>query len=271
MLEAFAWLSDAREKLGAFDDAIAQRERQISLLQQLRAVRGDDAGLQRKLMTAERVLGRLFASRGEIQLGLEHMEKSKAIGEQLLSKEPGNTEWAQFASEGLLELGEIQLAIGRVDWAASSARSGCDLATRLAGRDESVSKWRVDLRGRCLELRARLALRRNSPAEAQALATAFLRLMEAEAGRARSVDAQMDLASALMLRGDVAARLGDSKGARAAWLAALSTWPAEGELKPRELTLKADLLRKTGQVAAANAIAGRLSGLGYREPYFRKV
>jgi eukaryotic-like serine/threonine-protein kinase len=271
LLEALAWLSDVREKTGELEDAIGQRERQIGLLQQLMASRGEDAGLQRKLMTAERVLGRLFASRGDVVLGLEHMRKATAIGEKLLATEPGNTEWTQYVSDGILELGELQLAMRQLDDSGASARAGCEMANRLASRDSSVSMWRVDLPVRCFELRARLALARNAPAEAQSLSARLSRLMEAERARAKSPDDRIDLAIAHMLRGDVAARLGDSASARAAWQAGLSAWPKGVELQPRELALHTSLLRRTGRVSESAAIAGKLAGMGYREPDFRKV
>ena len=271
LLEALAWLSDVREKTGELEDAIGQRERQIILLRQLMASRGDDTGLQRKLMTAKRVLGRLFASRGDVVLGLEHMRNSTAIGEKLLSTEPGNTEWAQYVSDGILELGELQLAMRRLDDAGTSARSGCDMANRLAARDSSVAMWRVDLPVRCLELRARLALARSAPAEAQSLAARLSGLMDTERSKSKSPDDRIDFAIAQMLRGDVAARMGDGAGARAAWQSGLSAWPKEVELQPRELSLHASLLRKTGQVSESAAIARKLAGMGYREPNFRKV
>jgi hypothetical protein len=233
--------------------------------------RGDDTGLQRKLMTAERVLGRLFASRGDVGLGLEHMRNATAIGEKLLATEPGNTEWAQYVADGILEFGELQLAMRQLDDAGTSARSGCDMANRLAARDSSVAMWRVDLPVRCFELRARLALARNAPAEAQSLAANLARLMEAERSKAKSPDDRIDLATAHMLRGDIAARLGNSAGARTAWQAALSGWPEGIEMQPRELALHASLLRKAGRVSESAAIARKLAGMGYREPDFRRV
>ena len=95
--------------------------------------------------------------------------------------------------------------------------------------------------------------------------------MEAERSRAKSPDDRIDLAIAYMLRGDVAARLGDSAAARTAWQAALSSWPKGVELQPRELALHASLLRKTGQISESAAVARKLAGMGYREPDFRKV
>jgi eukaryotic-like serine/threonine-protein kinase len=271
LLEALAWLSDVREKTGELEDAIGQRERQISLLRQSMTSRGDDKGLQQKLMTAERVLGRLFASRGDVSRGLEHMRNATAIGQKLLATEPSNTEWVQYISDGILELGELQLAMRQLDDAGTSARSGCDMANRLAARDSSVSMWRVDLPVRCFELRARLALARSEPAEAQALSANLAGLMEAERSKAKSPDDRIDLAIAHMLRGDVAARLGERAGARAAWQAGLSVWPKGVELQPRELALHASLLRKVGQISESAAIARKLAGIGYREPDFRKV
>jgi tetratricopeptide (TPR) repeat protein len=270
LLEALAWLSDALEKTGDLEDAIAQRERQTGLIQQLAAIRPKDAGLKRKLMTAERVLGRLFASRGDSRLGLEHMLKGTALGEELMKTEPDNTEWAQYVSDGMLDLGELQFAIRDVGSASASARAGCDLAGRLAARDSSVDLWRAGLRGRCLDLRAKLALARGAPLEAQSLADAFVQLARTEVARRDSSDTRIALAEAQMLRGEVAAGLGDRNAARQAWLAALSVWPKGVELQPGELAMQASLLRRTGQAPAADAISKQLAGMGFRHPQYKE-
>ena len=271
MLEALAWLSSAREKLGELEDAIAHRERQVALFQQLLATRGEDAGLKRKLMTAERVLGRLFASRGEVRLGLQHMHKAAAIGDELTKTEPGNTEWAQYVSDGAFDLGELQLATGQLDAAGATARSACNTADRLKDRDSSVSMWRADLPARCLELRSRLALARNAPAEARSLADKLVQLARSEMLKDKSASARIRLADAELLRGDVAAKLGNAASARARWIGGLAVWPRGIELTPSELAVQASLLRKTGQAAAADAIASKLAGMGFREPDFRRA
>lgn len=268
--EALAWLADAREKSGELDDAIAQRERQLTLMRQLAGTRKDDAVLKRKIMTSERAIGRLYASRGETRVGLEHAQRAAVLGDELMTIEPNNTEWAQYVADSKLELGELQLALGQVDAAGTSARFGCDMASRLFERDASVDLWRGWLRERCFNLRARLALARNAPMEAQALTESSAHLARAELARGRSPETQLALAEAEMLRGNVSARLGDNLSAQNAWKAALAGWPQGVEEQPRQLAMRAYLLRKVGKAAEAGALDRELASIGYRHPEFSR-
>lgn len=268
LIEALAWLAEVDENGGKLDEAIGHRERQLALIEQLSAGRSDDAGLKRKQMTAELALGRLFASRGDSAIGLRHMQRAALLADQLMRTEPSNTEWGQVAAASTFELGRLQLATGNWAQGGVTARAGCDLAGRLAERDSSVVRWRAELSGRCLELRARLALARNAPLEAEAIAQQAVRLARAELARAPSADNRIALAAAELLRGDVAQRSGDQRNALQAWRAALATWPEGVDEKPRELAIRAYLLRKTGQDRAASALAQRLAVIGYRHPEF---
>lgn len=268
LVEALAWLAEAREHRGDLEGAIGQRERQIGLIEQFSSGRPEAAELKRKLMNSERAVGRLFVARGDRAQGLEHLRRAVSLAGELIRTEPNNTEWGQVAAAGTFELGQLQLATGDLEQAGSSARAGCELASRLAERDSSVVRWRAELRGRCLELRARLALGRNAVLEAEAVAGEAVRLARAELGRAPSADNQVALAAAQLLVGDVAERRGDRSGAARAWRAALASWPKGLEEKPRELAMRAYLLRKTGQGRAASEIARRLAVIGYRHPEF---
>ena len=268
LVEALAWLAEAQEKTGDLEEAIAQRERQIGFIRQLSASRKEDSGLKRKMMTAERAIGRLFASRGESRIGLDHLQRAKAIGDELMTIEPGNTEWAQYVADSVLELGRLQLAVGQADAAAVAARAGCDLVSRLLQRDSSVAMWRAELRGQCLDLKTRLALAHNETAEAQSLAGQLVGLAKAEAARNRTADTRLALARAEMLRGDVTARIGDRTGAIRQWQIALAVWPQGVEMKPHERGLQSALLQRLGRSGEANAIAARLAAVGYRHPEY---
>jgi hypothetical protein len=142
------------------------------------------------------------------------------------------------------------------------------MASRLLQRDSSVAFWRAGLRGRCLQLRARLALARNAPAEARSLAEQILGLAKGEAARSRNADTLLALVRAEMLRGDIAWRMGDRPGAESAWRAALAAWPQGVEIQQDEQGLQAVLLQRVGRSADANAIAARLAAMGYRHPEY---
>ncbi len=268
LAEALAWLADAREFSGDLDGALSLRERQFALLERLSATRGADTWLKRGIMTAHRVKGRLFASRGETDIALTHLQKADALADELIRTEPDNTEWAQFAAGSTLDLGELQLAVGQAEAAGVSTRAGCGIANRLAERDSSVVQWRATLRGACLTLRAKLALARNAPGEARALAARRVALAQAELARGRALETQYALADAELLRGQVAERMGDATAARNAWVAAAAAWPRQGELRPDQLAKRAWLLRRLGRAREAEEAERQLTEIGYRHPAF---
>jgi hypothetical protein len=158
--------------------------------------------------------------------------------------------------------------MGQADAAAISVRSGCDQANRLAARDRSVVEWRAGLRGRCLAARARLALARNAPLEAASLSSRLASLYRAELSRGRSIDAQVALAEAEMLRAQVAERLGQREAATASWNAAAAAWPRNVELKPSELGQQALVLRRLGRKDDSDRIVRQLAAIGYRHPTY---
>ncbi len=268
MVDAVAWYADARENSGDLDGALSLRERQLAFLERLSESRGSEPPLKRAIMTAHRVLGRLFASRGDVDKGLSHLQRSATLAEELIRTEPDNTEWAQFAASGTIDLGELQLAVGKPEAAGISARAGCAIAARLVDRDASVVQWRATLRGECLGLRAKLALARNAPAEAQALAAQRVAIARSELARGRTPESEFALADAELLRGEVAMRLGDLVAARSAWQAAAAAWPRQVELNPEQLARQALLLQRLGQAAEAQQAYQRLAEMGYRHPAF---
>jgi tetratricopeptide (TPR) repeat protein len=271
LIEALAWLADAREASGDLDGALSLRERQFALLERLSATRGTDPPLKRAMMTAHRVMGRLFASRGETDEAMSHLQKAAALADELIRTEPDNTEWAQYAAGSTLDLGELQLAVGQAEAAGVSARAGCGIATRLLDRDSSVDFWRATLRGDCLALRARLALARNAPGEAQALADRRVAIARDELARGRTLAAQYALADAELLRGQVAERVGNAAAARSAWQAAAAAWPKQGELQPFQLAKWALLLKRLGRTGEAKQTERLLAEMGYRHPAFMEL
>ncbi len=269
--EALAWLSEARENQGALDEALGDRERQLALLEQHASRSGADAPLKRKMMVAHRAIGRLFAQRGDAEQGLEHLEAAVRIADQLMQTEPDSSEWAETGAGTYLDLGDLQLAIGRVQEAGASARTGCNITNRLIERDSSVLEWRSTLRGACLALRARLALAEGRLGEANALSSQAATLAQSEAERSKSRDARFVLASARFLRGQVAQAMREPLSAQSYYRSALSVFPQSSEPPPRFLSRKLLILEGLGLRAEAGQIASNLNGMGYRHPgYLRE-
>jgi hypothetical protein len=148
-------------------------------------------------------------------------------------------------------------------------RSGCNLAERLVARDRSVVEWRSTLLGRCLIARGQVALRRGAMSEGSALADAAAALARTELRTSPdNMDVRFTLIEAGLLRGQIAEKRGDVAGARSAWQSSLGAWPRGIEQTPRELAMRAYLLRKAGLGDEADAIAARLAVIGYRHPEF---
>ena len=265
LLEALAWLSDANLNEGRLEDALAQRERQIALLDRWMKERPDDRELSRKAMTAHRAISKLFAMRGDGRAALDHARTASDYADNLVQTEPGNTEWMQYAAASKMNLAALLRTGGDLEGAATALRSGCDLDGRLMAKDHTVRFWKEDLRLQCLGERVRLALANKSPGEAVSIAR------EATAAANASkfdtpIDAQFWRASTYDLLGNALAAAGDGQQASAAWRAAAANWPTNVALAPEWLAAGAGILRDAGQKAAADQISARLDAMGYRGP-----
>jgi tetratricopeptide (TPR) repeat protein len=268
LMEALAWLSQARESEGQLNDALALRERQLDLFNREAARRGADTELKLKLLATHRAIGRLFAQQRDLREGFEHLRTSASIADGLLQTEPDNTEWAQRAAEVYFELGELELATGSIDQAGSRIRAGCAIADGLVAKDKSVADWRLKLQGSCLEHRTRLALTRSSLEEARALADQAIVLTAKELAQTQSIDSRFALAEARLLRGEVAETMADHRAAVRYYQAASVVWPRGVELKANQLSTQLIILEGLGRTADAKVIASRLQAMGYRHPAF---
>ena len=269
--QALAYLADARASEGALDEALAQRERQLALLERRAQLDPANTKHKRSLMSTHRMLGRLFGFRGELDQAENHLTTAVRLAEDILRTEPANTEWTHRAATAYLDFGELALARNRLDQAGAAVRSGCNLAERLVARDRSVVEWRSTLLGRCLIARGQVALKRGAMSEASALADAAAAVARTELGKSpANIDVRFTMIEAALLRGRIAEKRGDVVGARNAWQSALGAWPRGVEQTPRELAMRAYLLRKAGLGAEADAIAARLAVIGYRHPEFNE-
>jgi len=267
-LETLAWLSEALEKEGRLDDALAQRERQLKFLEPLLGSPKSNADYRLQAMIAHMVAGRLLATRSDVSNGTSELRKSIRLGEELMQMEPDNAAWAGFAAGPYFELGELQLTLGQVDEAGKSVRAGCDIVDRLVAQDSTVKQWRADLRDNCLPLRARLALARGANEEARALAGRGVALSRAEARSDSTPDRQQALSRAIFISGMVAAQSGDRGAARRAYEEAFAAFPKGVALVPTWQSRQVILLDAVGRPAEAATKARALEAIGYRHPNY---
>ncbi|MCY7272072.1 MAG: toll/interleukin-1 receptor domain-containing protein [Sphingomonas bacterium] len=259
--QSLAWLADAQSSEGKLGEAIAQRERQIVLLDNLvKGVR--DVAYSEQLIVAKQALGRLFASRGEARQAIEHLSEAAAEAEALIPTEPENMRWVAFAAASKLALAKALIAFGRNEEAGAPSRLGCNLIGRLLLRDKSVATWR-DINLDCLSVRAEQSLAAGANEAAESLARQFLRSAISETAGA-GPDSHYTVAEAQRLVGDIARRQGDLDRARSAWEAGLKGLPENISERPSELSERAGLLRRLGRVAEARPIEARLAAMGFR-------
>ena len=267
LIEVLAWLSEAREREGRLDDALAQRDRQLALLQPLIAAANGDAAYKRQALVAYRAAGRLNSIQGDQAKASELLRSAIAIGDELAQAEPANTDWAALGAWSKFDLGRVMLSGGTSGESATLIRSGCDTASRLVAKDPSVVEWRLGLRSECVELRTRAALARGSTAEAYDESARLLDLTRSELQRTPSTDARLELAVAFLVRGLVDRSAGNRDSARLAFQRAAGAWPKVPDTAAR-LARKAVILHGAGREREASEIAGRLERMGYRDPIY---
>ena len=260
-----AWLADAREYGGDLDGALANREREVSLLGALEQIDPRDMDVQREEMTAHRALGRLLASQGNGRAALHEAETATGIADRLIHVEPDNAEWLQAISLAQFDLADLQLSMKDTASAAATTRSACDIVDRLLLRDKTVASWKALQRVSCLNLRSRLAIADGNSSEALALAQQGIAAARTSPNASDRALLGFTMIAAV---GNALAASGQSGEARRWWTAALHSIPAGAELRPIEQAQLAAIKLRLGDNAGASQITSALRAAGYRHPTY---
>lgn len=261
MSEGLSYHASALESAGKLEQAIEQRQRQLSLLAPRLAGGRSDAQLRQKAMIANMHLSIMRFAQGRTAEALDHAVAAVDIGDKLVALEPASADWQNRSAGTELNRAELLLRAGRVAEAAGAAEEGCAKANALIARDPTVIGWR-DTAQTCLRVRAELALG-TALNESLVLARRHLEAARADVGQ-RAKD-RFELALAHKLVGDMLWRSGDSAGARAEWRAALAAWPKGISETPRRMAERGELLRGVGQRVEGMRIASQLAAMGYRQ------
>ena len=264
--ESLAWLADAQQGEGRLEEAIINRERQISLLYRLMQTGGADVIYPQKLIPAHKGLGKLLAARGEVEPGMQQMRLAVGHAQRLIPAEPDNMKWVEFAADARAELANLLLATGRTAEAAGQAQTSCEQSNHLNRRDSKVANWR-QLAHSCLMLRARLALGAGSNREALSLAVQALTAARLIKGTDPTED-RYYIAKAHQLIGDIHYEMGERPLAAGAWQAGLASLPRSVAERPFEMSYRAILLQRLGRVEEAAGVTARLEQIGYRHPAY---
>ena len=259
--ESLAWLSDAESATGNYTAAVAQRRRQISILQKLFSSTGA-VTYQQRLIPAYRTLGRLLAERGETAAAIEQLRAAVTQSEALIPKEPDNAVWREYAYRAHNGLAAILLDQGQKAEAAHENEAGCQLVNSLIRRDSKKSLWRQGVAS-CWDLRARIALANGNPDAALPGAQQSVRIQQSVHSGDLTKDAYL-LANAWRILGDVQRQRGETAAASNAWATAAAQLPHNIAEQPYETAARAQLLDRLGRVAEAAAAQARLRSIGYR-------
>ena len=265
LIEQLAWLGDARESSCQLEEALIHRRRQMGLLLRKWAANEGDTIVRRQEMTARMAVARLEAARNRLPEALDQSGQALHVAAWLIRTEPDNTEWLQASANAGFERAEILLAAGRIDEARTITAASCNTTMQLIARDRSVTIWRNRLRSYCLRTQAQIALRSGANDEALSFARQALILTRAEQD---PFSKGLETAAAEGLLGDALAGSGRVSEAKGAYQRALAAWPADVELRPRDLVERALLLAKARQRTEARQVADQLRSIGYRNSDF---
>jgi tetratricopeptide (TPR) repeat protein len=268
LVNSLSWLADAHEYSGALEQALAEHERQLRVLADLKRAAPRDTEVDRYAMTAHRTAGRLLASRGDAAGAFRELRTSVDISDNLFRIEPDNTEWLQANAAGRYDLAKLQLATGDSTGAATTARAGCDIANRLLERDKSVADWKAQLRVKCLNLRARIAIASGAADEAFELAR---QSVAAAQSTPRPVEQRLLTFDSRAVGGNALSAMGKNAEAASWWRAAVAIVPRSVQLRPVEMEQLAAVERRLGNASGAARLNSALSAMGYRYPNFGKI
>ncbi|MGN6058249.1 MAG: hypothetical protein ACTHOI_06660, partial [Sphingomicrobium sp.] len=256
-----AWAADVQRSQGNLAGAIAYRQRQAAVLDQLfAATRDSDA--RAKLITAHEGAGVALAETGQADQALQALRSAVEQAEGVIPIEPHNAVWKKIAADARLQLSLALLSLNRRDEAIQQAATGCALAAGLPGT-YADAKMRLGMI--CAIVQGRLALATGATAQAMSFARQAIAAARAQHSEDPITD-KYRLAAAYRLAGDVRKSAGDPAGATAEWASALAALPANVAERPWEMNERAELLRHLGRSDEAAAADRRLDSIGYRRP-----
>jgi tetratricopeptide (TPR) repeat protein len=259
--ELLNWLADAERARGNYDRAIKLRQRSVALYQQLFS-QTQDVKFRERLVPALRLLGLLYAERGQSGLADQQFRAAIANADILRSIEPDNAQWVESGATSRVVLARLLLATGHRDQAAVETSAACPTIRSLVSRRSPKPEWRKSLYA-CLLVESRLSLAGGAKDQALALAQQTVNAAQT-AKTADKIEDAFRLARAYRLIGDVEGERGQLEAARAAWLSGLATIPTDVPERPDEMAEHSVLLQRLGRAAEAQPLSAKLNSMGYR-------
>lgn len=251
------WLGKSKDKLGKLSEALALHRREIAIYEQVLRRDPANAVAKNRLGVALQFLAGVQLELGEPEAALKSFDRGIAVHAELLRIEPDNTEWQQSDAGGRIQKAKALIYAGRLAESLALMDAAEALLDRMVAKDPSNAEWSTVLRQEVLIGRARLALASGKAAEARGPVRQVIAQATREADRANRT-------SALIIAGEIEARLGEIEAARAYWTKGLESLPALPGADDERFVL----LKRLGREAEARKVAAELDRRGYRHPAY---
>jgi len=271
--QSHAWLADAHEKQGAFDQASALRAAELATYQSVLAIDPNNNDAKRGFLVASGVLARLSIANGKLPQAIDQFEAAATFADQLIAAEPKNTDWADMSAQTYAEFGEALHFSGDDSGARKQIARATEIAERLIQDDSSVIRWQAYLLSRCNLLQAEVASRGGDHQGALKQAQEVVRRIDGFEQSEKSDELiRWQLATALLLSGDEFLALDQRDEAQHAWQRAATVLAADQDREDALMqTVLATALLRLGRRDELSPILARLQGIGYRHPAFTEV
>ncbi len=266
--QSYGWLADALNRQAKIAEARAARLAELALYAAFDAAESENAQIRNRNATALYSLALLETAAGAPEESRARAADAVRILDELLAKDPDNTELADRTSLAHAALGEALFHLGRNGQARASLARSIDIAERLVARDDSVAQWRdQNLSVPRLAL-ARLEAASGDPAAAY-------RLFAAVAGDLRESVQGGGAAEPRTTRIYCAALAGQARLAPRSeplWSEIASTLSRNVDRQsPYGLIPLVEANAALGRLETAGEIASRLLATGYRHPELLSV
>jgi len=268
-----AWLADARERQGKFDEAAGLREAELATYQSMLSIDPNNNDAKRGVLVAGGVLARLSLARGHPTQAADQYGTAAKFADELIAAEPKNTDWADMSAQTYAEYGEALHFAGEDAAARAQIARATAIAEALIQNDASVVRWRAYLLSRCQLLEAELNAHAGDHAGALRLAQGVARRIDGlEQSEKSDQLIRWQLAASLLASGDEYRAMDRADEAQRQWKRAAELLATDQEREDALVqTVLAAALLRLGRRDEASRILTRLQAMRYRHPAFAEV
>ncbi|MEP7182529.1 MAG: hypothetical protein ABI886_10100 [Betaproteobacteria bacterium] len=269
LAENHGWTARALEAGGDFDGAVAQQLQRLAVLRSSPDAVADRQ-VQQQMANADAALSRLLLSLHDLKAAEEHARASTDRTDGLVASDPDNMFWLSESSFSRMGLAEVEYESGKRALAHADSERLAPSISRLLASDASAMNWHMNLRGRALSLRARIALAEGRQVAIDAIDGYLADVHGFESlGIQPNADETTIVASVEMTLGDLLDRSGKPEVAVRHWRAAAArVRPLAERDNYAAITLLARAQLRLGQPVEARSLAARVQTSRYRHPAY---